>query len=159
MKPLLPLLAAAPLLLAATTAVAGTPDAIVQAQLTSRGIKFEVDDDGDFKMIFTVGDQGRTQIAYVRSVTAQYGTVKVREIWSPGYRSESDAFPAAVANALLVANHHSKLGAWEAQGKFAMFVVKVPADANAEQLVDAVQAAVQSADTFEATITGAKDEF
>jgi len=41
----------------------------------------------------------------------------------------------------------------------AMFVVKIPADASADQLVDAVAVAVDSADEVEKEITGSKDEF
>ena len=52
-----------------------------------------------------------------------------------------------------------KLGAWEAQDSMAMFVTKIPADANADQLVDAIEATVNSADEVEKEITGDKDEY
>ena len=40
-----------------------------------------------------------------------------------------------------------------------MFVVKIGADANAEQLVDAIEAAVNAADEVEKEISGDKDEY
>jgi len=157
MKKLFAAIAGATLLLC-SPAFAGTPDNVVKAQLDSKGIKYEIDKDGDFKILYKVGG-GRTQIAWVRSTVNTYGSLKVREIWSPGYKSESNDFPALIANTLLDKNHEVKLGAWEAQDTMAMFVVKVAADANADQLVDAIEAAVNSADEVEKEITGAKDEY
>lgn len=156
------MIALRPLLLAAfaslpLAASAGTPDGIVKAQLEAKGITFEVDGDGDFKCIFEVGSTGRTQVVFVRSSTATFGTLKVREIWSPGYVGTTDEFPAMIANQLLQKSNEVKLGGWVKQGKNAMFVVKLPADASAEQLLDGVQAAVESADAFELAITGKDD--
>lgn len=34
------------------TSFAGTPDGIVKAQLEAKGVKFEVDVDGDFKLVY-----------------------------------------------------------------------------------------------------------
>lgn len=145
-------------LLVGSPAFAGAPDTVVKAQLDSKGIKYEVDKDGDFKVLYQVGGD-RTQICWVRSTVNTYGSLKVREIWSPGYKSDSDDFPALIANTLLDKNHLVKLGAWEAQGPMAMFVTKIAADANADQLIDAIQATVNSADEVEKEITGAKDEY
>jgi hypothetical protein len=125
-----------------------TPDKMVKAHLDGKGIKYEIDKDGDFKVLYKVGG-GRTQIAWVRSRVNVYGNLKVREIWSPGYKSDGDDYPALIANTLLDKNHGVKLGAWEAQGVMAMFVVKIPADASADQLLDAIEATVNSADEVE----------
>lgn len=141
-----------------SSAFAGTPDNVIKAQLDSKGIKYEIDKDGDFKILYNVGG-GRTQVAWVRSTVNTYGSLKIREIWSPGYKSDSEDFPMLIANTLLDKNHGVKLGAWEAQGTMAMFVTKIPADANADQLVDAIEATVNSADEVEKEITGAKDEY
>jgi hypothetical protein len=144
--------------LAVSTAAAGVPDNAVKAQLDAKGIKYQIDKDGDFRIVYQL-DGGRSQVAWVRSAINSYGSLKIREIWSPGYRSEGNDFPARIANDLLARNHQVKLGAWEAQKNVAMFVVKIPADASADQLVDAVAVAVDSADEVEKEITGSKDEF
>jgi len=157
MKTLFAALAGATLLIA-TSAIAATPDNVVKAQLDSKGVKYEIDKDGDFKILYKL-DGGRTQICWVRSTVNTFGSLKIREIWSPGYKSDSNEFPLLIANSLLDKNHEVKLGAWEAQDDMAMFVVKIPADANADQLVDAIVAAVDSADEVEKEITGAKDEY
>ncbi len=140
-----------------TAAVAATPDGIVKAQLEAKGVKFEVDADGDFKCIYAVGTTGRTQVVFVRSMSANYGSVKVREIWSPGYQSETEDFPALIANQLLAKSHTVKLGGWVKQGRNAVFVVKIPADASADQLIDGIGAAVESADAIELALTGKDD--
>jgi len=157
-KKLFAAFAGAALLLGASVAAADAPDNIVKAQLDSKGIKYEIDKDGDFKIVYKL-DGGRTQIAWVRSTVNTFGSLKIREIWSPGYKSDSNEFPLLIANSLLGKNHEMKLGAWEAQGDMAVFVVKIPADANADQLVDALVAAVNSADEVEKEITGDKDEY
>ena len=141
----------------APTHAAGTADTVVKAQLQSKSIKFTVDKDGDFDIVYNVHN-GRTQLAYVRSVVNTYGTLKIREIWSPGYKGDSNDLPALIANSLLDKNHEVKLGAWEAQSNYAVFVVKIPADANADQLVDAIELAVNTADELEEELTGKKDE-
>jgi hypothetical protein len=158
MKTVFAAIAMTTIFLGSSAFAAATPDNVVKAQLDSKGLTYEVDKDGDFKVLYKMGG-GRTQLAWVRSVAYSYGSLKVREIWSPGYKSESDDFPALIANTMLDKNHEVKLGAWEAQGHVAVFVVKIAADANAEQLVDGIEAAVNSADELEKEITGDKDEY
>ena len=158
MKKLFAAVAGVTLLFGSSAVVAVTPDNIVKAQLDSKGLKYKIDKDGDFEILYqTAGD--RTQVAWVRSSVNAYGSLKIREIWSPGYKSVGDDFPLLIANSLLDKNHEVKLGAWEAQGKMAVFVVRIPADANADQLVDAIELAANCADKVEMEITGAKDEY
>jgi hypothetical protein len=120
-----------------------------------------VDSEGDFRLTFGLDEDeaGRSQLVFVRSPVESYGAHQVREIWSPGYLSATDEFPAAVANRLLVATQDSKLGAWAKQGRYAVFVVKVPVGASASQLDDAMEAALRSADEMEAELSPGKDEF
>lgn len=145
---------------AVPAAVAATPDAGVKKQLDALGLHYKVDDDGDFDVVFDVDEAGkRTQIAYVRSTVETYGSLRVREIWSPGYRIPDGKLSAAIGNRLLEASHEAKLGAWTRQGGYAVYVVQLPADADAKALQDAVEVAVRSADEMEAELTPGKDEF
>lgn len=141
----------------ALAAHAGEPDPSVGKLLDSLGYTYEVDDDGDYRLLFDV-DEGRTQLAFVRSSVESYGSHRIREIWSPGYKSPGPQFPALVANRLLEDSNDSKLGSWVKQGDTAMFVVKFDADANAEVLGDAIDAAIKSADAMELELT-AQDEY
>ncbi|MET1162584.1 MAG: hypothetical protein ABWY48_08565 [Pseudoxanthomonas sp.] len=133
------------------------PDAGIKAQLAGLGYEYEVDDDNDFKLVFEVGDEGRSQIVYVLSAVETYGEHSVREVWSPAYESPTDDFPGPVANRLLDASNNAKLGAWVKQGRNATFVVKIPSDAVKEALDDAIDIAVKLADEMENELTPGQD--
>jgi hypothetical protein len=83
--------------------------------------------------------------------------VKVREIWSPGYKHDGD-LPAPVANRLLAHGHGLILGGWTKQKAFAMLVVKIPATVTPKQLRDACEAAANAADEIEMELTPGKDD-
>jgi hypothetical protein len=136
-------------------------DPAVRKLLDELGYKYEVDSEGDYRLTFGMDEDedGRSQLVFVRSPVETYGAHAVREVWSPGYLSETDQFPAAVANRLLVATQDSKLGAWAKQGRYAVFVVKLSASAAAGELDDAVEAALRSADEMEAELTPGQDAF
>lgn len=142
---------------AAGSTLAAEPDAATGRLLDTLEYKYEVDEDGDYRLVFELeGD--RTQMVFVRSSVETYGSHRVREIWSPGYKSATPQFPAAVANRLLEDSNESKMGSWVKQEDLAMFVVKIDADANAEQLSDAIDAASRSADAIELELTK-KDDY
>jgi len=150
---------AAALLLAvtATGAHAAEPDEAVGRALDTLKYTYEVDEDGDYKMVFDM-DDGRSQLAFVRSTVEEFGKHKIREIWSPAYNSPGKQFPAAVANRLLEDSQDAKMGAWVKQDQLAMFVVKVDANATPEALSDAIDAAIRTADAMELELTE-QDEY
>ncbi|MFY0185644.1 hypothetical protein ACTT2I_07850 [Stenotrophomonas sp. PUT21] len=150
---------AAALLLAvtATGAHAAEPDKAVGRALDTLKYTYEVDEDGDYKMVFDM-DDGRSQLAFVRSTVEEFGKHKIREIWSPAYNSPGKQFPAAVANRLLEDSQDAKMGAWVKQDHLAMFVVKVDANATPEALSDAIDAAIRTADAMELELTE-QDEY
>lgn len=145
------------LLALAGTASAAAPDKAVGLTLEKLGYTYEVDEDGDYRMVFETEGE-RSQLVYVRSAVEEFGAHNVREIWSPGYQSSTDHLPEAVANRLLADSNESKLGGWVKQDRVAMFVVKIDANASPEALSDAVDAAVRGADAIELELTG-KDDF
>ncbi|WP_442684407.1 hypothetical protein ACSBPQ_07585 [Stenotrophomonas sp. JC08] len=138
-------------------AVAGEPDRAVGRLLDGLEYKYEIDEDGDYKLVFDM-ENDRTQLVFVRSSVETFGSHHIREIWSPGYKSPGPQFPALVGNRLLEDSQSSKLGSWVKQDDIAMFVVKIDADASADVLSDAIDAAVRSADAIELELTG-KDEY
>ncbi|MEN5264178.1 hypothetical protein [Stenotrophomonas sp. TWI587] len=150
---------AAALLLAitATGAHAAEADKAVGRALDKLEYTYEVDEDGDYKMVFDM-DDGRSQLAFVRSTVEEFGKHKIREIWSPAYNSPGKQFPAAVANRLLEDSQDAKMGAWVKQDQLAMFVVKVDANATPEALSDAIDAAIRTADAMELELTE-QDEY
>ena len=145
------------LAVAAPEARAGTPDPAIKAQLESLDIEYEVDSDGDYKLTFNVGE-GRSQLVWIRSATEKYGSMQVREIWSPGYKFSGTQLPVAIANRLLEHSHGLILGGWTKQKQFAMLAVKIPVSATPQQLRDAAEAAADAADEIEAELTPGKDD-
>lgn len=133
------------------------PDKSVGSVLDSLKYHYEVDNDGDYRMTFDM-DNDRTQLVFVRSPVETYGSFHIREIWSPAYKAPNGKFPADVAVRLLEDSNDSKMGGWVKQGDIAMFVVKIDANANADQLSDAIDAAIKSADGMEKELTS-KDDF
>ena len=151
---LLALLAAAP----AGWAQSGQTDPALGRQLRGMGYDYEVDADGDYRLVFEL-EGGRSQLVYVRSPVENYGSLSVREIWSPGFRIKGSDFPAAVANRLLLDSNNAKIGSWVRQGDMAMYVVKIDANASADNLSDAIDAAIKTADKLEQELTLGADEF
>ena len=147
-------------LLASTpvTGLAADSDPAIGRQLDSLGYQHEIDADGDYQMVFDV-DDGRSQLVYVRSAIENYGSLSVREIWSPGFQIKGGEFPAVIANRLLVDSNNAKIGSWVRQGDTAMYVVKIDANASADQLSDAIDAAIKTADKLEQELTLGADEF
>lgn len=139
---------------------AAKADPAVGRLLDQLEYEYEVDEDGDYRLVFEVdgATDKRSQLVYVRSPVETYGTLRIREIWAPGYKAAGKDFPADVANRLLAATQDNKIGAWAKQDEYAVFVVKLPADAAAQALEDAIDAAVTSADRMEAELTPGKDE-
>ena len=152
-----------PVILLLTTALAAgaaaaEADPAVASQLDALGTSYEIDEDGDYMMVFEAGE-GRSQLVYIRSPIYEYGAHTIREIWSPAYRAENGAFPALVANHLLEASNDTKLGAWTKQGEDAVVDVKDPGDASNEEIRDAMTAASEAADEMEIELTGGGDDF
>ena len=149
------------LLLLATPARAADPvpaaDPALAKQLNAMQIKYTVDEDGDYQMTFELED-GRTQLVFARSPVESYGSNRVREIWSPGYKYSTPELDAKVANRLLEHSGEVIMGGWVRHKTMAMFVVKVAEDATPQQLRDAIEAAAACADTIEKELTPGKDE-
>lgn len=143
----------------ASVGAATAPDQSVKRNLEAKGTPFEVDSDGDYKVTVNFKDEGRTQLVFVRSVVETYGKHRVREIWSYGYQSDKDQFSPLVANRLLEASNRVILGSWVKQSKSAVFVVKISAEASADELDGAIDAAATAADEMEKELTDGRDEF
>lgn len=138
------------------SAAGGAADAKVQAQLDQKKTPYKIDEDGDFRITVRLQNE-RTQLVWVRSAVEKAGTISVREIWSPGYKSPQADFSATIANLLLTKSDRLKMGSWVKQENMAMLVVKIPANATADQLDDAVDYAATVADEMESELTGKDD--
>jgi hypothetical protein len=128
-------------------------DKAVEKALKKAGLKYEIDGDGDFKLIIRLGD--RTQLVYVYSSVITYDDVVVRTIMSPALVApNSDPLTPEVLRMLLVDNFENKMGGWEIVDKpdggiVIQYVIKPPSDISAADLRSLVGFAAQAADAIE----------
>lgn len=157
MKPALTVLSALFVSLALIGSAAAS-DASVKKRLDARGMKYEVDADGDYKVIYNYSKEGRTQLVFVSGGTEEVGGFKVREVFSPAARVEKDDIDGAKALELLSESRKNKLGSWELAGDVLYFVVKLPDNLTAEQLEAAMDIVAETADDKELEISGDRDD-
>lgn len=147
-------LAASMLLLGVVLSPVALADASVKTRLDARGIKYEVDADGDYKVTYSYKSEGRTQLVFVSGGTEAVGGFKVREVFAPAAK---DGITGAKAIELMGESRSNKLGSWELQGDILYFVIKLSDSVNATELESAMDIAAQTADNMEIELSGDED--
>lgn len=147
---LVPLLLAGSVLASSTVAA----DASVKTRLDARGVKYDVDADGDYKVTYSYKDENRTQLVFVSGGTESVGGFKVREVFAPAAK---DGITGPKAIELMADSRSNKLGSWELQGDVLYFVIKLPDSVNASELESAMDIAAQTADNKEIELSGDED--
>jgi hypothetical protein len=143
------------LLLAASPAQANDS---VKAKLEQLKIKYEVDKDGDYKVIYTFTKEKRTQLLYVSGRTETLDSMQIREILSPAARLSEDNITADRAMEFLRHSASRKIGSWELRGSTIYMVIKIPDTVSSADLETFMDVAASSADEMEKSISGDKDE-
>jgi len=145
-----------PLLLAGTVlaSAAVAADASVKTRLDARGIKYEVDPDGDYKVTYSYKAENRTQLVFVSGRTQSVGGFQVREVFAPAAK---DGITGPKAIELMAESRANKIGSWELQGEVLYFVIKLPDSVNASELESAMDIASQTADNMEIKLSGDED--
>jgi hypothetical protein len=138
---------------------AGEPDQRVEKALKELGLKYTVDKDGDFKLIFaTEGD--RTQVVFITSRTEMLRKMEIREIWSPAAKFSSTP-PSALSQDLLEKNGSFKIGSYAYKKAddvyFLVFIAQISANASAEELLSVVIGVAKTADATESEIMQTDD--
>lgn len=133
-------------------------DTSVKKALDKADLKYEIDDDGDFKLVIGLGE-GRTQLVFVYSSVLSYDDVTVRTIMSPLKVAETrEELGEDLLYRVLVENGENKIGSWEIieapDGKrMLQYVVKVPTDLSADDLRSMIGLAAVAADQVEKVIS------
>lgn len=124
-------------------------DEVVKQKLDSEGWTYEIDGDGDFRMIISFSDEDRSQLVYVISNT--YGDdIEVREIWAPVYKTEDGtSIPGDIASWALESSWDLIIGSLASNGDTVYLVAKIDADASASVLSDVIRTVASSADELE----------
>ena len=152
----LPALGMAAFCLAASVPAAAE-DAKVASRLDSEGVKYIVDDDGDYQVTFEYADEGRTQLAYVSGTTETVNGLTVREIFAPAGRVDENGITGEKALELMATSSTMKLGSWEVRGNYLVFVLKVLDSASASEMNKMLNIAAEAADNMEIELSGTED--
>jgi len=88
------LLAASMLLSGVVLSPVAFADSSVQTRLDARGVKYEVDADGDYKVTYSYKSEGRTQLVFVSGKTESVGGVEVRAVVAPAGEGLARQSPA-----------------------------------------------------------------
>ena len=150
------LLAAA---LSAGSAAAAAPagDASVKKRLDERGMKYEVYEDGDFKLTFSYKTEDRSQLVFVSGKTESVGVFEIREVFAPALKLADVPLSGAKTKELLESSGEYKLGSWEIRDEVLYYVIKLPDSVNAEALESALEIAAEAADDMELELSGKDD--
>jgi hypothetical protein len=131
----------------------------IKKVIEKAGLKYTVDKDGDFKLVFSV-EEGRTQVVFISSATEEMGGETIVEIWSPAYKNS--AITSETLALLLKDSGQKKIGAWEVISSdtqvFALFKAKVPMSALSPAFLQTVcEGVVTTADAMEKSLLGSDD--
>lgn len=137
---------------------AAAEDAKVASRLDREGIKYVVDDDGDYKITFNYSKEGRTQLVFVSGSTQTVSGLTVREVFSPAGRVEKDGIDGDMALGLIEASSQMKIGSWEIRGDVLYFVIKLLDSASSSELSDMLDIAAETADDKEIELSGDRDD-
>lgn len=125
-------------------------DATIESLLKQAGTPYEVDKDGDYKIVIEWTREKRSQLVYIGGTPETFAGMPVYDVFAPALEVDEDGLAAEDANALLKASGNLKLGAWELRGDGAYYAVKVPAgELTAEQFDKILSLAAETADNFE----------
>ena len=133
-------------------------DSSVKRRLDSVGQKYEIDKDGDFKLTFSFKEDKRTQIVFIEGTADEIGGMTVRNVFAPVAMVDKDNI-AGKAVDLLKASNGYKSGAFEIEGNYVLFSMKVPDNATGAQLKRAAELVSIVADEKEKEISGSRDTF
>lgn len=145
--------------LASMTIPAQAQDSSVADRLNEKEILFEIDEDGDYKIVYNYSQEGRTQLVFVSGGTETVSGFSVREVYAPAALIEKDNIDGNRALELLRSSSQMKLGAWEIRGDALYFVIKVSDSVTASELESAMDIASATADDMEIELTGGRDDY
>lgn len=133
----------------------GVSSASVARALDSVGLKYSKGSDGKFKVSWTIKGGPRTHMTVINAKSSNYCGVETRDVWAIGFSAET--IDSNNLQALLELNATYKLGAWEVHkndGKmFAIFTIRMPANASGAALRAASIYAAEVADDIELKAT------
>lgn len=149
---------AALLALAITSAPALAEDVRVKTRLEAAKLKYQVDDDGDYQLVFDT-ENGRSQLVFINSKTSTVGSMEIRDVWSIAVRA-SNIPPAAIRD-MLSRNANYILGSWSMRTmgghETLIFTIPVNVTIPANELAYIAGIVAEVADEVEKELLGSDD--
>lgn len=156
---LLPAAVLAACLLIAAPAPAASGNALLEQKLKSAELPFEVDKDGDFKVLVNWQQEKRSQLVFLSAKLDEYGGVQFYTAFAPAFMSKDGAsLDSERLRKLMELNSTYKFGAWALSGKSVFYVAKLPATVDPAQLRKLLLAVAEQADNLELELTPGKDD-
>lgn len=146
------------LALAAAPAPALAKDPALEGLLKAADLQYEIDKDGDYKIVVQWEKEKRSQLVYIGGEVEELGEVRLYTVFSPAHVLGAAGIDGARARHLLEENAKTKIGAWEIAGKNLYFTTKFPVGVDAGQLHKLVLATAEVADDMELELAPGKDE-
>lgn len=131
----------------------------LEKRLTDQGYPFEIDADGDYKLVVSWSTDQRSQIVFVSGVTEDLGSLAIREIFAPAANLKRHRINGTTALRLLAHSGGMKVGSWEIRGDLLYFVAKVPDSISAAELDKIITVVAEIADNKEIELTRSRDGF
>ncbi len=144
--------------LALAAPCASAADPALEALLKAANLPYEVDEDGDYKIVYDWSKEKRSQLVYVAGTAEELSGVKLYKIFSPAKVMDEAGIDPALAKRLLGENSQYKFGAWEVAGKTLYFRGNVQAGMPAAQFETLVSVIAGTADDMELELTPGKDD-
>lgn len=123
-------------------------------RLDAQGVRYERDEDGDYRVVFAWQQENRSQLAFVAGSAHVLGDSAVREVFSPAAPVPEGGFSAAQADMLLRDSQRNVIGGWEIAGDTLFYVIKLHDDADGARFEQALEVAAELADDMELQLTG-----
>jgi len=116
------------------------------------GLKYQIDSDGDFKLLFGLEDN-RSQWIYINSNTERFHGLEIREVWSFAIDISGLPDPGLMLY-LLKNNRELKFGSWRMSeksggGYFVIFAAQTSAESDADMLYAVMEMVMSVADGLE----------
>lgn len=143
----------------APLAHAESGNAILELKLKGTDLPFEVDGDGDFKVIINWTQDKRSQLVFVSPKVEEIGGVQTYTAFAPAFiEKDGRKLDAARMRSLLEQNADYKIGAWSISGNGLYFAAKLPTSVDSAQLRTLLSAVAEQADNLEMELTPGKDD-
>lgn len=131
----------------------------VQTRLEASGTRYEIDQDGDFKIVYSWRRESRSQLVFVAGHVEKVGGIAVRQIFAPVARLDDGRLAPDMATTLLRDNSSRILGHWATNDSHLIYVIDIPDDIDAAGLESAISIAAEIADDKEIELAEGEDEF